>query len=662
MYILTGSKLGQVSLDDGRIQNRNTGLGRSPSCPSIKRAIKKTISGFPRYQNSAQSLPKSEQAKISAIAQLVVKSFQSNCQPIRTIHLIGHADKDTPRRPDFEKKISGDRALAVKNALTNAINQQRPGLAAQITWKITKAGATQLIVPNPTTEQERLRNRRVEILLGTKAKNGTIDPNRPPDIPKIQGCLNRILGTQLATDGIMGPKTHTAIRSFQQQQRLPVSGTLTPQTVRSFTQICSLPPKKNQLILTDVTTQMLQELKNVPKGKRCPEQCKCEKTLCPGCHYPCYWPLHSRSWLKGSPNPWPPKSFETPPLENLHYISSPSIAEGQLKFDLLSIDPDNNNLVLKVEREGLKAPQLIAISWPGSLTLEAALSTYSSENKPFRTPFLIYLRTTLGQSVNNGYYVGQNYPWGWDYLFYGPWCHFNYVGDELIKFKSSPEDFPYKKGLPYQIKASGKNVVLVMPLPKLTTAAPNTEEELGDFLDASFVQTLLQEINLFMFRRAGILNPSRPPEIGRVAFGTYSAGHGEVRKFLTRNKTHSFCLQKLKELYFFDYFQKSEKNEALLVDAALGWARLGDDKDKMIRVYTQGNLSSYGPILGSKVQLTGTSKSQLFGSGLRTVAYLPWQSWEVARRKEGIKQTTPSDVHQLIPGLMLTDALRRSGF
>jgi peptidoglycan hydrolase-like protein with peptidoglycan-binding domain len=199
-----------------------------------RQPIRETISGFPRYSNLVRSLPAKEQQKIDQMARLIVNSYRPGQQPIRTVQLIGHADKDTPRRPDFEKKISGDRASAIQKALINAINQQRSGLAAQITWQITKTGATRLIVLNPVTEQQRARNRRVEILLETRSKGGTVDPNSPPYIHQIQGCLNRILGTRLVKDGVLGQQTRTAIRSFQQQRGLPVNGMITPQTIAAM--------------------------------------------------------------------------------------------------------------------------------------------------------------------------------------------------------------------------------------------------------------------------------------------------------------------------------------------------------------------------------------------------------------------------------------------
>src|ERR1700722_183364 len=62
------------------------------------------VSGFPQYSNAVKSLPAAEQAKINAIAQAVLNSNGAGERAIRAIRIVGHADKDTPRRPDFEHK------------------------------------------------------------------------------------------------------------------------------------------------------------------------------------------------------------------------------------------------------------------------------------------------------------------------------------------------------------------------------------------------------------------------------------------------------------------------------------------------------------------------------------------------------------------------------
>jgi outer membrane protein OmpA-like peptidoglycan-associated protein len=137
-------------------------------CPG---PLQETLSGFPRYQKDVRFLPPAEQAKIWAVAQRIVRSFQPGCTPLRGVLLVGHADHDLQRGPVFERQISVQRALQVRTALRIAITSSSRNSSAisptavlsSIDWVHRGDGALQLIVQNPATEQQRARNRRVEI-------------------------------------------------------------------------------------------------------------------------------------------------------------------------------------------------------------------------------------------------------------------------------------------------------------------------------------------------------------------------------------------------------------------------------------------------------------------------------------------------------------------
>lgn len=135
--------------------------------------FRETVSGFSRYSNA---IPSHERAKINQTAQLIVQSHNSGRKPIRTVQLVGHADRDRQRGQQFERKISGDRALAVQQALIRAINNR--SISSRISWQSVPAGASQLLVKNPTTEQQRSRNRRVGLFLTTGSSNTRL--NRIP--------------------------------------------------------------------------------------------------------------------------------------------------------------------------------------------------------------------------------------------------------------------------------------------------------------------------------------------------------------------------------------------------------------------------------------------------------------------------------------------------
>lgn len=145
---------------------------RSPSSSPRGKVIRETISGFSQHSNV---IPPQEQVKIARIAQMIVRSHRSG-QPIRTVRLVGHADRDIQRGANFEKKISGDRALSVQKTLIQFINNQT--ISSQINWQRVAAGASQRIVQNPTTKQARARNRRVILFVKTEPKKGKLSPSK----------------------------------------------------------------------------------------------------------------------------------------------------------------------------------------------------------------------------------------------------------------------------------------------------------------------------------------------------------------------------------------------------------------------------------------------------------------------------------------------------
>ncbi|MEQ6342566.1 MAG: DUF4056 domain-containing protein [Gammaproteobacteria bacterium] len=59
---------------------------------------------------------------------------------------------------------------------------------------------------------------------------GEANRSSPDYIRWLQSSLNRVMGLRLAVDGIEGPATRSAVRSFQQQQGLAVDGIVGPNT------------------------------------------------------------------------------------------------------------------------------------------------------------------------------------------------------------------------------------------------------------------------------------------------------------------------------------------------------------------------------------------------------------------------------------------------
>jgi peptidoglycan hydrolase-like protein with peptidoglycan-binding domain len=93
----------------------------------------------------------------------------------------------------------------------------------------------------------------------------------------VQRSLNRILGLRLAEDGRMGPHTRSAIRSFQQRQKLNVDGKLGPQTERALVEAGSdappspgIPPKPQAPARHSPGTATGRRYRFIPKAVEAP--------------------------------------------------------------------------------------------------------------------------------------------------------------------------------------------------------------------------------------------------------------------------------------------------------------------------------------------------------------------------------------------------------
>ncbi len=76
-----------------------------------------------------------------------------------------------------------------------------------------------------------------------QAAGGPSGPrSRPEYIRWVQTSLNQILGLRLAVDGIIGPQTRSAIRTFQQRQGLTVDGIVGPLTEAALVAAGASPP------------------------------------------------------------------------------------------------------------------------------------------------------------------------------------------------------------------------------------------------------------------------------------------------------------------------------------------------------------------------------------------------------------------------------------
>jgi 8-amino-7-oxononanoate synthase len=177
--------------------------------------VDEVIRGWGQYQtflqtNSAQ-LPRQERDKITTLADLVVTSFaKPGCSPLGQITIVGHADHDA-RGPEFEKKISSERATSVAVALAKAIMDL---------WKVRRmppfqkgavaflprpkgVGATRPDPFNVPVVKNRELNRRVEI--GIRPRGA---PVPPPDTCEARVTrFLKLLGTRLVDPDPTGKRT-----------------------------------------------------------------------------------------------------------------------------------------------------------------------------------------------------------------------------------------------------------------------------------------------------------------------------------------------------------------------------------------------------------------------------------------------------------------------
>ncbi len=319
----------------------------------------------------------------------------------------------------------------------------------------------------------------------------------------------------------------------------------------------------------------------------------------------------------------------------LPFVGAGHAGGRQLNVGPLDVMPDAEWCVFQVA--GVTAPQTIAVSWPWAVP--------RSDNAA-PSPFLVYLHPNVGQNAPAFYThpdAGE-YPFGFDYVYFGLWRYLVYRGDPLTWD-------PYCKGLPTQIATSGKPAVLVLPGNKVGP-------EIGSMLDAGFTDALLRDLQGVMFRRAG--SYAAPPGLGRTALASFSAGNLLLSQFLSApaNRQHPFWLDTLREVYFFE----APGDVADLVAAARQWQRSGTAGDKRIEVFSQDVKAPYRDLAPPVPGLPSVSTS---ADGLSTVTYAPVAAWQAALAAvSGVPGRTLGwqDAHQLISALGLADALSRSRF
>lgn len=352
---------------------------------------------------------------------------------------------------------------------------------------------------------------------------------------------------------------------------------------------------------------------------------------------------------------WPPPDWNLHPVPDAHFINpqTPILPSGALNFAKApSLNIDVENVVVRIA--GGTSPELFNVTWPKAMAPRANAAP---------TPFLVYCRQT---NKGNGYdeiglFVGgeletQPYPFNFDYSDSGMFESLHYgslgpppPGRQWLEPTSGPLFWVGSKGVPYQVARAGARVVTVTPCGKFGP-------EYGVLKDTEQLARILEEIQAFMFWRAGISDP--PTAIGRTALSAFSSANYGLTNWLgdAKNLQGNFLVNTLKAVYFLDPPKGAVDG---CIAAALKWSDKASDA--RIRLYSQYTLDSHRSLLGMK----GTArlpKAPYVESALgntRTAAALPISTWsktfaDLFGRPHAFDW---SDVHHIIPGTMLTHAL-----
>jgi len=295
-----------------------------------------------------------------------------------------------------------------------------------------------------------------------------------------------------------------------------------------------------------------------------------------------------------------------------------------------------------LERTGNALPKRVVVAWDESLPRDASAAA---------TPYFIFFTHLLNQNKAGFAPHLDVYPTSWGYAWLSIWRYLNYSGD----IANSPIGAHFSRGLLPQIAASGKKVVLVIPVGDASKAAT---PEVGDFTDATKLRRILAEIDAFMFREEGL---ERAPNttLGPCAMASFSSGNNQLAVFLasSSNQGTKFYKDDLREVYSFDNPRSSVPAFAA---NALNWMQAGASSTKALRLYGThyGTYASLFPTVFPK-EAAPTPEQPFVSASTklpnRTLAVLPEPCWGP---DYGV--TDGQGVHQLICATMVLDALRRS--
>jgi hypothetical protein len=439
------------------------------------------------------------------------------------------------------------------------------------------------------------------------------------------------------------------------------------------------------VLLTDVTTQVVDRLnRNLPFGDGVNEPNRFPRVALMFRQADQKW-VDAIGVLKT-----PFSTIKTRPL-------TPGRDELFLERGPAGVDTDFESFVLQADGPS-QGPALFAVSYPKSLGNQVDPRT---GKLPFVVAFYAKLRQNIEQRFGGlfvpdpkaknqdrrlGHFIGypvlsmtpQNalapaqradeslfHPFGWDYLFSQLWAKLNYRDNPMLS--------PNFHGFPCQIHASGKKAVLVVPLLSRDAGA-------GAFSDPAKMLATLGAIGDWIVGQRFKQTLEAAFEPRSVALAAFSSGCALLKDVLANLRVASA----VHEVYLFD--PPADISDEV-VEAAVQWTSR-NTAPGIVRVYSNRVYPALNKVTPCLPQQSPQAQSS--ADGRRTVVIMTEKNWRLLfgshikadwspalRDLNNIPAALndPQDIgavflkinpnaslHQYMPALMLTDALRRSGF
>ena len=277
-------------------------------------------------------------------------------------------------------------------------------------------------------------------------------------------------------------------------------------------------------------------------------------------------------------------------------------------------------------------------------------------------PFHIYFHPTLGQNIDSYYTANQmpgreslksledhNFiPYGWDFLFFILFNNLTYQASTNIGSDDKIQVWA-GKGLLYQIADNATNIVNLIPVLDPTHNA-------GDFERPDSLTQVLQEVQQFILEARGLAD-QETSQVGGSAISAFSSGHlmfnNLLRYSAQASTSDTFFSDILQEVYMFD--APSGTNDQW-VDLVNAWVQKYGE-GKVVRGYSQWQPTNVSLLLAHGQQLEQGKVVVNSDNSNRSFALLGQPFF-----KDAIAGSDWQSIHQVIPSLMLNDALTRSQF